>query len=164
MFKLDFNTLITSIFLWILFGRLNPNCDLDKLLTNNIYFRHIIGYMSVLLLFIMYDDKVFELSTIKLFQESILIYILFILATKSKLIFIIVLFINLLLDQYIKFKLNKTNNDNEKQKLELIRKYSIYSSIGIIIIGFIFYFLKQKNDYGDDFNLYTFLLSTKCQS
>lgn len=164
MFKLDFNTLITSVFLWILFGKLNPNCDLDKLLTNNIYFRHIIGYMSVLLLFIMYDNRIFELSTIKLFQESILIYILFILATKSKLIFIIVLFINLLLDQYIKFKLNKTNNDNEKQKLELIRKYSIYSSIGIIIIGFIFYYLKQKNDYSEDFNLHTFLLSTKCQS
>lgn len=163
MFKLDFNTLITSIFLWILFGRLNPNCDLDKLMNDNIYFRHIIGYMSVLLLFIMYDNKVLELSPIKLFYESFLIYLLFILATKSKLIFVIVLFFNLLIDQYVKFKLDKSIDVNEKQQLELIRQYSKYASILIIIIGFLLYFIKQKNDYGDKFNYYDFLLSSKCK-
>ena len=59
---------------------------------------------------------------------------------------------------------NELNKLNNKKKLFIkFNKFIEITIITLIIVGFIHYFIKQKNEFGKRFDLYKFLLDVKCK-
>ena len=59
------------------------------------------------------------------------------------------------------------DNDNEEyaEKLEYINKNVMKTTIGVVVVGFILYFLKQRKDYGSKFDFFTFFKGViKCKN
>ena len=62
---------------------------------------------------------------------------------------------------------NDENNNENISKIENYEKYRLYlqyTIIGLIIIGFIHYLIRQKMKFKNKFNLFTFIFDIKCKS
>ena len=60
----------------------------------------------------------------------------------------------------------KKNDDNKIliDKYDIYRKYIQYTIIGLIIIGFIHYYFRQKNKFGKNFNSFKFIFDVRCKN
>lgn len=104
-----------------------------------------------------------------LLKKTIFIYILFIILTKMHLQATIIAFILLTILFVLNgYKNYYENNDKDKNKIEnikFIKKILIYFIIAFLIINFGIYFLYQKNQYKNNFQISKFLFGTvKCDS
>ena len=170
MLELDNNDyLFKGIFLFIFIisgnylGQL-LGCRLIYLLNENIITKHILGFITLFLTLAFTIDL--NTSLIKLFNISCILYILFILSSKTtKYINYLLIFIFLIsfIIQLYKDRLKKKKiiNKNEKKHLEYIEKYNNYIVkiiIGLLIIGVLIYIGEQKRSYKENFNYYTFFV------
>ena len=170
MLELDNNDyLFKGIFLFIFIisgnylGQL-LGCRLIYLLNENIITKHILGFITLFLTLAFTID--INTSLIKLFNISCILYILFILSSKTtKYINYLLIFIFLIsfIIQLYKDRLKKKKiiNKNEKKHLEYIEKYNNYIVkiiIGLLIIGVLIYIGEQKRSYKENFNYYTFFV------
>jgi hypothetical protein len=166
---LDARTALTGLYLWLLFGYLSSmvNCDLQKLMTENMYFRHIVGIIAFFFLFTVID-KDNKLHIIDIWKKTIFIYAIFLLMIKSKWYFSLPVLSILVVDQTIKthieYLTNLNENDKNIQEFEKTRSLFYKLMIVIIIIGFIHYSVRQYNEFGKDFSLVKLLLSSKCKN
>jgi len=145
-------------------------CRLITLLNNNIIVKHILGFLTLFLTLALTIDL--EASLIKLLGISCILYIIFILSSKTTkyinyllmIIFIIAFILQLYKDR---LKRKKTLNNFEKIYLEKIDKYInfiiLFFVIILIIIGLLIYIGEQKRTYFDNFNYYRFFIGdVKC--
>jgi hypothetical protein len=99
--------------------------------------------------------------------KTIILYILFILLSKSKWYFSFVVILLLILDQSIaiqnKYKLN-INKKIDETNTNLIRKIIRYSIFIIIIIGFLSYLIRQYNEFQGNFDITKLLFDYKCSN
>jgi hypothetical protein len=159
------------------------SCQMRKLLTTSPYFRHIFAIV-MLFAFIMFEggwdfDKSEEDkasnnwasgNTIHTLIIAILIYIVFLISSKSKLlpnlIFFGLLFILYMTNTYREYllqrdKISKETNNN----VLIIEKIISIASFIVLFYGFIEYYMYQKQEYGKDFSWKKFILGTqKCKS
>ena len=142
-------------------------CKVQKLLTNNMYAKNIviilITYFSLGL-----SNGNDAISPLENFKNALLIWSAFIIFNKMNLIFTLVAFglltIKLVLFNYIEYY-NKKGETSKSEELKVYYNHLFSFNIGVIIVGFILYFMKQYKDYGKNFNLLKFLFGTlKCKS
>lgn len=170
------NDVIKGIYLLVLaisgnFIAETLGCKTQKLLTENMYAKHII---IILILYFSIgfttSDNDNPIHPMTIFKMTIIIYILFLFFIKLNLYFTIIVFtlltlcyINLTFIDYYK----KTDSDNKNLILyhEKIQKI-LYILIPIFIfIGFTLYFKKQYNDHYDNWSILLFFFGiVKCKS
>lgn len=152
----------------ILFGFLGSyiNCDLQRMLQNNPYFVHLLGFMCMVFIYITQD---FELSTLNIIGRAIGMYILYLFATKSKWYFGILTIVLLLIYGIIRrdFLISQRNSQDEKPSIEqlskdqqrilfIIRLLMLFS----ILFGMLQYIFLQKKEYKQNFSWTKFFLGT----
>lgn len=165
----DIRTAIAGLYLWLLFGYLSTivSCDIKRLITNNVYFRHFVGIISFFLLFTVLDKDNNNLDIINIWIKTCLVYFGFLLMTKSKWYFSIPTLILLLIDQSIKFQIDFINSSDPKNKkviqYEYIREIVYILIIMMIVVGFLHYAVRQYNEYGSQFSIIKLLLHNTCK-
>ena len=163
------------------------NCNLQKLLTDNIYIKHIFCFLTILFSIIYVDSNIVkECKYIEGFFYAIIFYIWFVLTTKTN-IYITLIILMLLLIVYIlqlhintisnQIELNEEKEELNEEKKELyeeqkqnqiklnktidnikLSQYIIISITFIItIIGFIYYYISKKKKYQKNWNTLTFI-------
>ena len=173
MLELDNNDyLFKGIFLFIFvisgnyLGQL-LGCRLIYLLNENIITKHILGFITLFLTLAFTID--INTSLVKLFNISCILYILFILSSKTTkyinylliFIFLISFIIQLYKDRLKKKIQIKKITDNEKIHLEYIKIFNNYILkiiIALILIGVLIYIGEQKRSHKENFNYYTFFV------
>jgi uncharacterized membrane protein YraQ (UPF0718 family) len=170
--------LVASLYLWLLFGFLSDtvSCDLKRLFRNP-FFRHFTALASIFLLFTLIDSHNYSASYI--WKQSFLLYLFYIFLTKNKWYFALPVLILMLVEQTISAQINHlasikySDNKKDKNKKQLnditIQNYNNYKNylqyfiITLIIVGFIQYFIRQKNEFKSQFSLFKFIFDTTCK-
>ena len=172
---MDIRTAIAGLYLWLLFGFLSSivSCDVKRLMTHNVFFRHIVGIISFFLLFTVIESDN-ELDVFSIWAKTVYIYFIFLLMTKSKWYFSIPVLLLLVVDQSLKFQIkfeesrkeNKENKENDPTILryENIRNNLYVCIIALIVAGFVHYAFRQYNEYGSNFSLVKLLLYHSCRN
>ena len=171
------NTLLQTLFLLFIgnFGALAAqsitSCKIKYIITHNIYIQHLLFFIIIFTTnsFVTKHKSLYSTSI-----KSIILYISFIMLMKNYYVFLIItvilLFINKLILQKIDYLTtkNKKPTSNIKHEIERLKSYSqilTVISVGILIIGFMYYLYLKKKEYGKKFNILTFIMGTqKCKS
>jgi len=160
-------TAITAIYLWIIFNFLGTmlNCDLQRAMKNPVL-HHIMGLIVFFFLFTIADQEN-NTHVAVIFIKTMFVYVLFVLATKSKWYFVVMSLLLLFVDQVLKKQvayLEANKKPYDANAYARVRKALTFAVIAFIVIGCIHYFVKQKMDHGSKFRFITFLTGTgKCK-
>lgn len=165
------STALSGIFLWILFSYLSRilNCDLQRLMNSNPLVVHFIGLTTFFFLFTIIDTKN-NTHIAMVWLKTLVVYVAFVLMTKSKWYFIIPILVILLVDQTIKKHLAiETERGKDTEKLEIIQeKTSKVIEICILIlicVGTLHYMMLQRKEYKENFSFFTFFFGvTNCKT
>jgi len=144
-------------------------CKTQKLLTENMLAKHVV------ILFIIYFSLGFASESnpnpMILLRNSVSIWVLFLLFTKMSLNFNIFIFGLVVLYHFINTYINYYSGlDKKKYKKEIdnynkILYYLKYLIIGLLIVGFVLYFNKQRNEYSKNWSTFKFIFGVnKCKS
>lgn len=159
------------------------SCQMQKTLSESIYFRHFLGVL-LLFVFIMleggwsFDATMDELAetnwssgnVLHTLVISFLIYILFVISSKSRfypnlLFFTLVLIIYIINTQRSYWKKRNQITEEKNQQLLQISKGLFMIAMVVLVYGFIDYLQYQKKEFGKGFDWSLFLLgTTKCSS
>lgn len=162
----DISFVLSSIFLWLLFGFFSSliNCDIQKIILQNPIYMYISAFISFFFLFVIIDNN----NSIPLYQlwiKTFIVFIMFVMLTKTKFYFSVLVVILLLTDQSILYHLKYIQKNNLDQKnIDLYNKIRFYINISIyviIFIGFLHYMIRKYHKHGNSFSVKDFLLS-KC--
>ena len=156
---------LSALYLWLLFGYLSSmiGCDLQRWMTTHQSFRHVIGVVAFFLLFTLFNESN-DNHILSVLVKTVAVYFVFILMTKSKWYFSIPTLLLLVVDQGLHYQstyLQKQKKPHET--LDKIRGYIDYALFALIVCGFIFYGVRQKNTFGDKFSFLQLLFSNKCR-
>ena len=148
-------------------GELFP-CKIQKYLTQNVYLKHIIGFLT-LLFFVVFADQGTDKKSFKdIILSSAKLYALFLLLVNTQKSFFIVVI--LLLGILYLIQLKKKDYEGEEEEnnkvlrvLNVVEKTLFISFILILVSGFVIYLGEKKLEYGREFSYETFLLGKpKC--
>ena len=169
--------LISCNFLASLFS-----CNLQELLTNNMYAKHIFCFLTMLFCIVYVDSTIVKESKyIEGFLYAIIFYIWFVLTTKNNIYITLIILLLLLIVYILQIHRNSIYNKIENNKIELEEelielnkninnvKLSQYIIIGIAllitIIGFILYYKEKKEEYGEGWSTLKFIFgNNKCKN
>ena len=117
---IEIRTAIAGLYLWLLFGFLSTivSCDIKRLMTHNVFFRHTVGIISFFLLFTVIEPDN-EMDVFSIWTKTIYIYLIFLFMTKSKWYFSIPVLLLLLVDQSLKFQINFEKQKEVKEVKEV---------------------------------------------
>ena len=185
---IEIRTAVAGLYLWLLFGFLSTivSCDIKRLMTHNVFFRHVVGIISFFLLFTVIEVES-EMDVFSIWIKTIYIYFIFLLMTKSKWYFSIPVLFLLLVDQSLKFQINfekkkeevkdadlgengngenveNGENDSIIVRYENIRNKLNVSMIALIVVGFLHYTFRQYNEFGPKFSLIKLVLYHSCRN
>lgn len=162
----DTTTALSSIYLWLLLGHLSTmiSCDTQRLMNNNIVFRHIICLVAFFFLFTVLDPASNKYSLTIIWKKTIFVYIIFLFMLKSKIYFSIPVLVLLMIDQHIKIYMSKLTDNSKIAKYTDIRTKINYANISIVVAGFIHYVYRQKKEFGADFKFNKLLFDYKCNN
>lgn len=154
--------IISSDFISDTFG-----CKVKKIMSSNIFIKHLLGFLTFYF-FIAIADADCDFSLDKKLGLSLIVYLVFILSTKTYYKFWIGLILSLgvlyILELIKEKKLeNKNLTEEERNKItsniENLQILSIIVGSGFLITGFIYYLGEKKIEYKDDFNLSKFFFT-----
>lgn len=136
---------------------------IQTLFSENLLLKHIIVILLIYTTITVIENKI---SPYNRFKKSIYIWVLYLLLSKNTLritvILVCLMIILFILEDYINYYKN-TNKELEK-KLTQISNILKYIILILLILGHIMYINKQKNVFGNSFNLYDLYLSNKSKS
>ena len=132
-------------------------CQVQKLFTENIYYKHFLAFFILFFAIVLTSDQSEKIST-TLFSKTLFLYSLFIILTRMDKNFFLMFFVALCIKFIIINELSHTKDNTLKDKYNKINKILNYVLISIGIIGFILYYGEKKYEYGKRFNFLTFLL------
>ena len=159
-----FYMIISANFLSNIFG-----CTTQKLFSKNILVKHIIGFLTLFFFVALLDDdksntntkKTDEYIFFKKLGASIILYFVFILSSRLKGIyfnvFLIMIGITYLLTNYIQ----SLDEDKFENRINIISKIALWigrTSLIVLVLGFILYYIEKKKEYKSEFKLKTFIL------
>jgi hypothetical protein len=95
---------LSSLYLWLLFGFLGTliNCDLQRMLRSSDLVRHLIAIVAFFFLFTVLDSNSKKVGLLFTWLKTLVMYVVFMLAIKSKWYFAVPVLLLLLVDQSIK--------------------------------------------------------------
>jgi hypothetical protein len=132
-------------------------CQVQKLFTENIYYKHFLAFFILFFAIVLTSDKSEKIST-TLFSKTLVLYLLFIILTRMDKNFFIMFFIALCVKFIIINELSHIKDNKLKDRYNKINKGLNYLLLFIGIIGFILYYGEKRYEYGKRFNFLTFLL------
>ena len=147
-------------------------CRLIELLEDDMIIKHILGFITLYITLAITINN--EESLFELFFINIILYIVFILTSKTTkyinftlmFLFLITFVVQLFKEQLKKKIENKKHTHKDIRFINIINIYNtciIYIIIILIIIGIIIYLGEQKLGHKEDFNYYTFIVGrTEC--
>lgn len=147
------------------------SCDTQRVLTNNIYSKHLISFL-LLLFFVVLTNKEEMLSNVseggvvfpEVLRKSALVYSLFLLSTNMTIEFTIATVVLLIIYMLMDFE-KGNKSENMVQTIEKFQQVFTYIIIGLLVIGTGKYYLKQRKDYGNKFSHKKFIFGTnKCKN
>jgi hypothetical protein len=161
----DTTNALSAMFLWLIFGLMSTmvNCDIQRFMGNQQYLFHTFGFIAFVFLFTLLDSNN-KTSIWVIWLKSIVVYVLVILMTKSKWYFVVPVLVLLLADQSIKKELAFRKDSGKDVKALEAFQTSASRVINIVVVvlivlGTMHYAVLQKLEYGDDFDIGTFLLA-----
>lgn len=164
----DTTSSLAALYLWIMFSAMFVllNCDLQKALENNMFVKHATGILAFFFLFNVIDpnNKSHVVTTV---AKTIVVYLLFIMATKSKWPYIFVSLMLLFADQIIRNHIAyiaNTKTDADVSGYEKAREYLRYAIYGTIIAGYVHYYIRQSAEYGKLFSYPKFMFGVGCKN
>lgn len=145
----DVSYALSSMYLWLIFGFLSTliNCDLQKVIQKDTKVAYFGAFISLFFLFTIVDPNN-KLPLYIIWGKTVLVFIVFIMLTKSKYYFSIPVISILLIMQSISYHiryLEGKNKDVDTSRYITINRYLNIAVIMIIIIGFIHYLNIRKN-------------------
>jgi len=167
----DTSTALAGLMLWLLFGFFTSllGCDLQRLVSQNMYVKHFLTLLSFFFLFTLLDPGN-KAGIGKVWLKTVAVYLLFVASTKSKAWASIAVVVLLIIDQTIKMQANYIADSEDPDKDAKLSRYNqwrkaLYAAIVVIIVaGFVHYLKYQYDEYGNDFDLAKFILgTTKCR-
>jgi len=163
----DTITALAGLYLWLLFGFFTSllGCDLQRLMTNNIYVKHLMAFIAFFFLMSVVDTNN-NVGILKTWLKTFIVYLIFMVSIKCKIIPAAIIILLLVLDQNIKIQMTYEQNNNIMKNIKtytIIRNIIYFSIIAVAVIGFILYFIRQYNEFGSEFSpLIFFFGSNKC--
>ena len=151
------------LYLWMIFGYLGVllNCDLQKMISQHAVLRHALAIIAFYFLFTALDPNN-NVHVIYVFLKTIIVYCLFVLATKTRWYFsgiaLLLLFIDQVIKNHISYLEKQEAPIETRELLTKTRRYILWLLIAVIIIGNIDYIIKQKSDHSVAFSWTTFIL------
>lgn len=159
----DTQSSLAALYLWLVFGYLGVmlNCDIQRFVRNNAVVRHVMGLVAFYFLFTVIDSK--NSSPVwTVFAKTLVVYALFVLATKSRWQFAVTALVLLFADQVIKnhaeYLKNQNADDPSLETFVRVRSILLACIVVIILVGTADYFVKQRRDHRKAFRVSTFLL------
>jgi len=193
-FNLDFTTNVSRfafiflIYVLVTSGYISEilSCQMRNFIQKYWYARHILAIILVFA-FIMFEggwdfnkseeDKESNNwasgNTIHSLIIAIIIYLVFLISSKSRLIpniiFFSLLFILYVTNTYREYKFRREDENNKdinkNNNIIIFEQIIFILAIIVLIFGFIDYYFYQKSQYGDNFNPFKFILgTTSCNS
>jgi cell division protein FtsW (lipid II flippase) len=141
------------------------SCQLQNILRNHMYIKHIVGFLTMLFCIILVDSNIQkENRYLEGFFYAVIFYLWFWITTKTNLYItlnVIILFLIIYLLQLYKNSLNN-DQDNEinKEKISNLQIFIAIIAFIVSLIGFIMYYLEKKKEYKDNWNYTNFLIGT----
>lgn len=147
--------IVSGNFLANLFG-----CRTQKALTNTMWLKHILGFMTMYFFVVLADSSSpFTDSPQMQLLFTLFCYTLFLISTRMDykwwIAFILTLVAYYILQVY---KDHTQTKEQDKEKYKTIQKYLTYVAGIILVVGFLVYLGKKKLEYKDQFNWTTFLI------
>lgn len=146
------------------------NCNLQKILSENIYAKHIINLFTLYFIINIVNDNDIEHPLI-IIKNTIIIYILFLLFSRINIYFTMIvvgLFIIFYIIMTYREHYNKKQNNHHKNLVNIldnIQQILIFIIISIIIIGFIIYFREKYIEHYNNWSIIKFIFGIpKCKS
>lgn len=165
----DTKAALSGLYLWLLFGFLSTmvSCDIQHWMHNSLLFKHFVGVIAFFFLFAVLDTSN-KSHIFLLWVKTFFIYAVFLLMVKSKWYFSLPILLMLIIDQSIKvhrdyLEEHKTGETTLKQ-YDKIRDYINYGIIGLIVVGFGHYTVRQYMEFGSKFNFGKLLFSYGCKN
>jgi hypothetical protein len=157
------------------------SCQMQDFLANISFGKHALGVIMIFVFIMleggwsfnqeendMADNDWSSGNVVDSLAIGILIYIIFVISSKSRLVYNIIFYIIVFLlymtnTQRSYYYVRKLINDDTNNKIIEIEKYVLSIAIFILIAGLIDYIIYQKNNYKSKFSWYTFLMGvTEC--
>lgn len=164
----DMTNALCAMFLWILFGYLGSmvNCDLQRMIDQGMFMRHMIGLLSFYFLFTLLDGKN-AAGPGPIFLKTVVVYVLFIFTCKSKWYFVLPVLVLLMLDQVMKkqYEFKAGKGDVQEEQEGLLKWHTQVNAqlnvliITLIIVGMLHYMWLQYVEYGEGFSIATFFFA-----
>jgi hypothetical protein len=158
----DTTSSLAALYLWIMFNALFSllNCDLQRALNKNMFVKHLTGLLAFYFLFNIVDpnNKSHVATTL---VKTFVVYALFIMATKSKWPYIAAALLLLFCDQVMRNHIEYLKNaERDPSSYVRARFYIQWAIFGVILVGFLHYFARQRFEYGQAFSFGKFILGT----
>lgn len=141
-------------------------CRLREFLDSSMVYSHLIGYFTVLFFVVLTtnDPSTDKYAFFKKIIATALIYIIFIISSKSDYKFFIGFFILIAISFIVQSYAESLDPELYKEDIELYNKISIYLkylSLVVLLLGFFLYFGEKKLEYsGQEWNTYKFFMGT----
>jgi hypothetical protein len=177
MTTFDTTSVLAGMYLWLLFGFFSSllGCDLQRLVSQNMYVKHFLAFVCFFFLITILDAGN-KAGVLHIWFKSLLVYVLFVMSTRSKVWASLTAVGLLILDQTLKMHLGylqaqestdsspDSNTSRNIKILETSRDVIFVLLVFVIIAGFVHYYFYQKADKGSKFDTRLFLLGvTECQ-
>ena len=159
--KLDF---VKSFFILLLsisgnFVGETLSCETRHLM-NNMIAKDILIFVLLYFGLDLLDDDTNHPHPFDRLKQTLIIWLFYTMFSRMTIIPTIIVFILLcsyyLILDLIAYHKDKDNNKQYIGQLEYINKNLMKTSIGVVTVGFILYFLKQRKDYKNKFNFFFF--------
>ena len=147
------------------------SCDLQRLFTESIVAKHILGIISTFFLITLTNEDEIR-SLPEMFKTTGIIYGMYILSIKSKARFALLMLGTLTADQILRVQVGIINKrDTEKiardgdlalkNKLIKVRAALTWVIVALIVGGMLHYYIRARLEFGPAFSTATFFAGTK---
>ena len=150
VFLFSFYLLVFCNFIYEILG-----CQLKRTLKSNIYIKHFIAFILLIFLIILTNEDYASKHPIEILLIGIIVYIWFIITTRTNIYVIIMILLLLLIIYYLEVKIKYDNNN--KNKLIYIQHIILGITLIITLLGFIQYTIRIYNEKKNNFDLKTFI-------
>jgi len=147
------------------------SCDLQRLFTESIVAKHILGIISTFFLITLTNEDEIK-SLPEMFKTTGIIYGMYILSIKSKARFALLMLGTLTADQILRVQVGiidrreteKLARDGDlalKNKLVQLRAALTWVIVALIVGGMLHYYIRARREFGDQFSTVAFFAGTK---
>lgn len=167
--EIDITNSMAILYLYIIIGFFVNmlSCDLQRLLKNNVIVQHLAAFVALFFLITTVNTQNAD-SIVHVWSKTVIIYILFMMSTKAKLPFVIIVALLLIADLTLKTHINyltQKGRDSHVHEYEKARTIIMYCIVAAIVVGFLHYVAYAYKDHKDDFSIFKVFIGTPaCKS